>query len=127
VARYLGGVRHEEMHAFGELGRHRTDYLLRPGRATPAAPATQSFWAARTEGAGPQTLTWKVRDGSWQLVMMNAGGTPRVTADVSVGARLPHLLTYGFVLLDGAAVLLAAGAGLVYLGTRGGSNVPRRP
>jgi hypothetical protein len=118
VARYLGGVRHDEMRAFGELGRHATDYVLRPGRATPAAPATQSIWAARTQGAGEQTLTWKVRDGSWQVVMMNAAGAPRVTADVSVGARLPHLLDYGFGLLGGAVLLLAAAGGLVFLGTR---------
>jgi hypothetical protein len=127
VDRYLGGVRHEEMSAFGQLGRHATDYVLRPGRATPAPPATQSMWAARTQGAGEQTLTWKVRDGSWQVVMMNAAGAPRVTADVSAGARVPHLLTYGFGLLGGAVVLLAAGAGLVYLGTRGSSTVARRP
>jgi hypothetical protein len=78
-------------------------------------------------GAGEQALTWKVRDGSWRLVVMNAGGAPRVAADVSVGARLPHLLAYGFGLLGGAVVLLAAGAGLVYLGARGRTTVARRP
>jgi hypothetical protein len=113
------------MRAFGQLGRHATDYVLRTGRGTPAAPATQSIWAARTQGAGERTLTWHVRDGSWQVVMMNAAGTPRVTAEVSVGARLPHLLAYGFWLLGAAVVLLAAGAGLVYLGARGRTIVPR--
>ena len=124
VARYLAGVRHEEAHDLADIGGHRIDYVLRPGHRTPAPPAAESFWAAQTQGAGEQTLTWKVRDGSWQAVMMNAGGTPRVTADVDVGARLPHLLAYGFGLMGAAVVLFAAGAGFVYLGVRGTTTVP---
>ena len=126
VTRYLGGVRHEQVRHLPDIGR-RTDYALQPGRRTPAPPGAQPIWAARTQGAGERTLTWKVRDGSWQLVLMNAGGAPRVTADVSVGARLEHLLALGLGLLGGAVVLLAAGTGLVYVGTRGRTAVPRRP
>ena len=126
VDRYLTGVQHEEARDLADIGA-RTDYVMRPGGRAPAPPAAQSFWVVSARGAGEQALTWKVRDGSWRLVVMNAGGAPRVAADVSVGARLPHLLAYGFGLLGGAVVLLAAGAGLVYLGARGRTTVARRP
>ena len=49
---------------------------------------------------------------------MNADGTASVRADVSVGARLPHLLTIAIAVLGVGILLLAlSGAGL-YLAVR---------
>ena len=125
VARYLAGVRHEE--ARDIAGPGSTSYVLRPGGRSPRRPAAQGFWAASTQGRGAQSLTWKVRDGSWRLVVMNADGAARVSADMSVGARLPHLLAYAGGLLGAAVLLLAAAGGLVYLGARGTAGSPNQP
>jgi Domain of unknown function (DUF4389) len=125
VSRYLAGVRHEE--ARNLTGTGRTSYVLKPGKQAPGPPAAQRFWVASTQGRGDQSLTWKVRDGSWRLVVMNAVGTPRVSADISVGARLPHLLAYAGGLLGAAVLLLAAAGALVYLGARRSTTAPHQP
>jgi hypothetical protein len=75
--------------------------------ATP--PARQSFWVAHTSGSGEQSLTWPVRRGDWTFVVMNADGSPRVDADVAVGASLPGLdrLVTVLLTLSGLGLLIS--------------------
>src|SRR4051812_4941335 len=47
------------------------DYTTVPGPTQPAAPGTQNFWTAQTQGTGEQTLTWDVDKGDWSVVVMN--------------------------------------------------------
>jgi ABC-type uncharacterized transport system YnjBCD permease subunit len=49
---------------------------------------------------------------------MNADGTRGATADVRVGARLPHLLAIPAAVLGGGLLLLLASGGGPYLAVR---------
>ncbi|HET8980176.1 MAG TPA: DUF4389 domain-containing protein [Solirubrobacteraceae bacterium] len=112
VAAYLARVSYSERSSFAPRGAHFHVYT---GGAPATPPGAQSFWAARSVGAGVHTLTWTPRAGSWRVVLMNASGSAPVAADVSVGARLPHLLTIGIALLGAGILLLLVSGGGIYL------------
>ena len=49
---------------------------------------------------------------------MNADGTRAVNANVSIGARLPHLLTIAIAVLGGGILLLLLSGGGLYVAVR---------
>jgi hypothetical protein len=67
----------------------RVRYREHAGDSRPVPPAQEDFWAASAQGAGTQSMTWKVRDGSWSVVVMNADGSRGVDAGVSAGPLCP--------------------------------------
>jgi hypothetical protein len=73
---------------------------------------------ASTAGTGVRTLTWKVRNGRWRVVVMNANGSRDVASELSVGASFPHLLALAIALLGGGLVTLLISGGVIYLATR---------
>ena len=107
VDRYLAGTRYSTV---SDLADGSATYITHAGTATPAAPTAQTFWAAQSNGAGTQSLTWSVRDGSWRIVVMNADAAPGVSVRADVGAKAPALPWIAGGLLAGGVVLLAAGA-----------------
>ena len=62
-------------------------------------------------------MTWKVRDGDWSVVIMNADGSAGVDAGVRAGADVPFLAPAGWM-TGGDLVLLAGAGGLLYRGIR---------
>jgi hypothetical protein len=118
VQRYLRGAAHAtvtDVETSPLRGTTRTE----PGAPAIAAPDVQRFWSASSYGAGERELTWKVKDGDWSAVVMNADGSPGVDADVSAGAELPLLTTLGWSLLGGGGLLLVTGGGLMAFGLVG--------
>ena len=109
VQAYLGTVARAEGSQFDA---RRANLLVRQGGAPSSPPAAEHFWSASAIGGGSTTLTWTPRAGKWRIVLMNADGTTGVRADVSVGARLPRLLTIGIAVLGGGIPLLLSGGGL---------------
>jgi hypothetical protein len=110
VDAYLGHVRR----AVGTRFDAKAAYFRVHGGGAPAVPpAARRFWAASSVGAGTQTLTWKPRDGSWRIVLMNADGSRWVNAEVSIGARFPQLLWIGLGLFGAAALAASLAAGLI--------------
>ena len=114
VDRYLTQVAHDEVSDV-HSGPFTYDSVRRGGSATPGVPANASFWAATATGPGTQALTWKPDVGRWAVVVMNADGSRRVAADVSVGAKTGVLLPVGIglfalslLVVIGAAALIAA-------------------
>ena len=110
VESYLVAVRHEVAASFDA---NRASFRLHAGGAPAARPAAESFWVAETEGSGARDLAWVPKPGDWRVVLMNADGSSGVTAELAVGARVPHLLGIGIGLLaGGGALLLISGLGI---------------
>src|SRR5206468_7238983 len=122
VARYLGTVAHANVQDI-DFDPFRATYLSGSGGAPQGPPAEQHFWAASASGVGTQTLSWKVRDGDWSVVLMNANGSRGVTADVDLGAKLSFLLWVAIGLLIGGVLVTGGSAALVVLAAR----TPRPP
>jgi hypothetical protein len=87
VAKYLGNVAHASVEDV-DFDPFRATYRSVAGGAPQGPPADQRFWVASASGVGTQTLTWKVRDGDWTVVLMNADGSRGVDADIDLGAKL---------------------------------------
>jgi hypothetical protein len=132
VERYLSGVAHTVVEDFGETP---TGDVRNPkDRRSAERPAQQDIWVASTTGKGEQVLSWNVMDGDWTVVVMNADGSPAVSADVAAGAKLPFLTAVGWGSLGGGVLFLVLAGGMALLAlNRGGgrraavTTVPRRP
>jgi hypothetical protein len=121
VSSYLSGVSHTVLRDV-DFDPFEARYSRQAGERRAAAPGDERIWAASTQGAGPQTLTWDVEDGDWSIVVMNADGSPGVQADVSAGAKLPYLTEIGWSAIGTGALLVPTAAGLLVLAVR----APRR-
>lgn len=108
---YLAGVSHEVATSFDAS---RSSFRHVPGGPPAAPPTAETFWAAHSLGSGTRTLSWAPAGGSWRIVVMNADGSPGVHASLAIGARFPHLLLIGIVVLAGAAVILLLSGGILH-------------
>jgi hypothetical protein len=117
VAKYLASVAHASVQDV-EFDPFRVTYHQVTGGAPRGLPTDQRFWVASASGVGTQTLTWKVRDGDWSIVLMNADGSRGVTADIDLGAKLSFLLWVAIGLLIGGALVVAGSAALIVLAAR---------
>ena len=111
VDQYLGRVEHAEVEDI-EIDPFRVHYRPVSGGSPAQPPTAQDFWVASATGTGEQTLTWKVSQGSWSAVLMNADGSQQVVADVDLGAKLSWLLWVAIGVLVGGGVVLAGSTAL---------------
>jgi hypothetical protein len=110
VNTYLAGVARSEV---TDVNGDTITYKMHPGRAPAGPPESQSFWQSASSGNGQITASWKVKGGTWTIVLMNKTGAAHVNAAVSVGAKTNLLLWLGLgSLLIG---LIAGGAGTAML------------
>jgi hypothetical protein len=126
VTSYLRGVDHTQVTDVNS-DPFEASYQRESGNRRPAAPAQESFWAASTQGRGTQTLDWRVKDGDWSVVVMNADGSRGVAADVSAGAKIPFLDELGWSALGGGGALLIGALALIVRGVRPPRNRPPHP
>src|SRR5512132_1767026 len=126
VAKYLGNVDHASVQDI-DFDPFRVTYLPVTGGAPQGPPTEQGFWAASASGVGTQTLTWKVRDGDWSVVVMNADGSRGVTADLDLGAKLSFLLWVAIGLLVGGVLVVGGRTALVVLAARKPRPPPSPP
>ncbi len=110
VNNYLAGVARSEV---TDVNGSTVAYKTHAGAAPAGVPAHEGFWSSASSGGGQVTVTWKVKGGSWAIVVMNASGAPHVSAAVSVGAKTKLVLWagLGFLLVG----LVASGAGSAML------------
>jgi hypothetical protein len=96
----------------------RVTYLPVTGGTPQGPPTEQRFWAASASGVGTQTLTWKVREGDWSVVLMNSDGSRGVAANIDVGAKMSFLLWVAIGSLLGGVLVTGGSAALVVLAAR---------
>lgn len=108
---YLAGVDYDEV---TDLDTDPSEITTEHHAGTHAAlpPQRSDIWDERRNGSGEQRLPWTPRSGEWAAVIMNADGSPGVSAKLSVGVRLEWLpwLGAGFLVVGFAAGLGAARA-----------------
>ena len=75
-------------------------YRVVDGTAVPGDPAREGFWVAQAAGAGAQTVSWPLEDGTWTVVVMNADASRGVVADVAAGVTIPGLSWVVAILLS---------------------------
>ena len=123
VAGYLDGIAHDEITEWDSTQDDITDvvYTRKEGTTDPAAPGTKGFWVASVSGSGEQTLDWTIESGVWAVVIMNADGSPGVSADVRFGVATQSVLfPIGLASLVVGLLALIGGARLVL-------TLPSRP
>jgi hypothetical protein len=126
VAKYLGSVAHASVQDI-DFDPFRVKYFPTAGGAPEGPPTEQTFWAASASGVGTQTLTWKVREGDWSFVLMNADGSRSVVADIDVGAKLSFLLWVALGLLLGGVLVVGGSTALIVLAARRRQPPPAPP
>jgi hypothetical protein len=117
VAEYLGSVAHASVEDI-DFDPFRVKYLPIAGGAPQGPPTDRRFWAVSASGVGTQTVTWKVREGDWSIVLMNADGSRGIVADVDLGAKLSFLLWVAIGLLLGGVLVVAGSTALIVLAAR---------
>jgi hypothetical protein len=111
VDAYLARIEHTEAKNL-DLDPFRVTYVDHTGTLDPGRPAREPFWAARVSGAN-SPLAWKLRSGTWSIVVMNADGSRDVAATIGVGVKVPSALWAGIGLSLVGGLLLAA-ASLIF-------------
>ena len=117
ASKYLAGVPRDKITSI-DLTAGSVQYAHVDGTTLPPAPGKQSFWVAKVEGTGTQTLEWALQQGDWTVVIMNADASAPVAATMSMGARFGVFKPLIAGLTAGGLVLLAIGAALLVLGAR---------
>jgi hypothetical protein len=117
VAKYLGPVAHANVEEI-DFDPFRVTYLPVTGGTPQGPPTDQRFWAASASGVGTQTLTWKVREGDWSVVLMNSDGSRGVAANIDVGAKMSFLLWVAVGGLLGGVLVTGGSVALVVLAAR---------
>jgi hypothetical protein len=107
VERFLRGVEHDVV-VDVEVDPFEAEYRHQPGSRAPPMPGAQPFWAT----VANRRLEWEVEEGDWVAVVMNAGGSRGVAADLSVAAKSDLILWVAIgslaagLLLGGLSALL---------------------
>lgn len=114
VNAYLNGVSYERVTDVN-FGNFHLDTTRVNGTGQPAAPGDQSFWVASASGANPQ-LNWKVSNGDYRVVVMNADGSPGVALQARAGLKIKNLFGIGIGAVIGGALLALLGLGLLIWG-----------
>jgi hypothetical protein len=125
VDRYLAGASIDKVNDF-EVDPWSLDKTRREGTTMPKPPATQSFWVAKSAGS-TAAIDWKVRDGNYRVVVMNADGSRGVATQSSFEIQVPHLATLAIVMLIVGLVSVGGGIAMMVPGFRSGSTEPQAP
>jgi hypothetical protein len=122
VNRYLADVAHDRViRIVGTTPEYRQQ-----GAEVAALdePTEQDFWVASAAGSGTQELTWEATGGRWAAVVMNADGSPGITASLTIGAKSGLIAPLAVVLTLLGVDLTAASVVLIVYGAAGARRRP---
>jgi hypothetical protein len=126
VDRYLAGAPIDKVKDF-EVDPWSLDKTAREGTTKPKPPATQSFWVAKSAGS-TAAIDWKVRDGNYRVVVMNADGSRGVETQSRFEVEVPHLSTVALALLIVGLITVGGGIAMMVPALRGGGSAkPQTP
>ena len=108
VADYLAGSAHTRVIRYDVPSTFSTQEM-RGGRAKLTAPGELDWWVAKSGGNGPRSIAWPIQDGKFDVVVMNADGTPAVGADVRFGIEVHRSFGISLLVLGAGIVVLALG------------------
>jgi hypothetical protein len=117
VERYLDGVPYTTVEDV-DVSPFRADYARNYGHRHPVSPEHAGIWVDSSHGTGRQSFEWKINDGDYSVVVMNADGSLGVDADVKAGADIPFLDELGWTAIGSGAFALVLGIGLIALAVR---------
>ncbi|MEJ1107129.1 MULTISPECIES: hypothetical protein [unclassified Kribbella] len=110
VANYLAGTAHTRLIRFDPPASYGTQEMR--GRSAKLMPPGElDWWVAQAGGSGQQSVAWPIQDGRYDVVVMNADGTPAVGADVRFGVEVDR--AFGICLLVLGAGILVLTLGLL--------------
>jgi hypothetical protein len=107
VRDYLSGVAHTQVVGFDPPATFGTQDLR--GRTAKLTPPGELDWWVAQSASGAQSLSWPIQDGRYDVVVMNADGTPAVGAQVTFGIQVHRLFGICLLVLGAGVVVLALG------------------
>jgi hypothetical protein len=126
VDRYLAGVQIDRVTDF-DVDPWSLDKTRVEGSAKARPPATQSFWVAQSSGSSA-AIDWKVRDGDYRVVVMNADGSRGVQTESEIAVQIPHLADAAIALLVVGLLVVGGGIALMAIPSRNRpSATPQAP
>ncbi|GAA1566665.1 hypothetical protein GCM10009789_20230 [Kribbella sancticallisti] len=81
-------------------------------------PGGLDWWIVKAGGSGEQSVAWPIADGRYDVVVMNADGSPGVDARVVLGVELEGAFATCLLVLGIGMVLLVGGLLLMFLRKR---------
>ncbi|GAA2755426.1 hypothetical protein GCM10009872_07860 [Actinopolymorpha rutila] len=117
VRSYLAGSAGARVVDFGFPSTMRTRPVA--GSADRRVPPDRlGWWVAEESGSGARTLSWRLADGPYDVVVMNADGRPGVDVRVTAGVEFPGAFRFAVVVFAVGLVLLAVAAVVLVWGRR---------
>jgi hypothetical protein len=113
VDRYLAGVATQQVTDLS-VDPYSMTAIRHSGRLNAAPPTAQRFWVAQASSTRTAAeINWKIRDGQYRVVVMNANGHGGFASTSAIGITIPNITIYavaglliGFLMAGGGTVLL---------------------
>jgi hypothetical protein len=130
VNRYLTGVATEHVSDLGFDAS--TTGNRQAGRTSAQPPSTQPFWVAQASSTHTARIDWKIKDGNYRVVVMNANGHGGIAATSTITTTLPNMPLYALLAVILGVVITAGGTLLIVkasrpTGDRIGASEPQAP
>jgi hypothetical protein len=116
VDAFLQNVAYDEVTDL-RLSPYRVDTIRHAGPQPAGPPSDEKFWTVTATGTSP-TLTWRVTDGDYRIVVMNVDGSAGVNTQSQFGVKIAGIGGIGIGVLIFGLLLTVLGIVLIVLGIR---------
>ncbi len=112
VRDYLAGAAHTRLIRFDPPATFGAQGMR--GRTTKLTPPGDLDWWVAKSGTGQPSVAWPIQDGRYDVVVMNADGSPAVGAEVRFGVEVHRAFGICLLALGAGIVVLALGLTLAF-------------